>query len=61
MHSTRTRAIAAAAMAVGALSLGASATKGFVRQQVGVIEDSKVNANTDAAATDAHRRHARPE
>jgi peptidoglycan-associated lipoprotein len=51
MQRTQSRAIAAAALAVGALSLGACATKGFVRQQVGV-EDTKVQAAQ--AQNDAH-------
>ena len=54
MQTKRVPIIALAALSVGALSLGACATKGFVRQQVG-IEDTKVQATQ--AQVSAHETH----
>jgi outer membrane protein OmpA-like peptidoglycan-associated protein len=44
VHKPKPATAVAAALALAALSLGACATKGFVREQVGVV-DQKVDAN----------------
>ena len=44
MQKQRLSAVAVAALAAGAVSLGGCATKGFVREQVGVV-DTKVQAH----------------
>jgi peptidoglycan-associated lipoprotein len=53
MRKSRNTYLAVATLAIGALSLGACATKGFVRQQMGV-EDAKVqNTQTQVDAQNA--------
>ncbi len=54
MLKSRSAALAIAALSAGALSLGGCATKGFVRDQVGVV-DTKLQS-TQAQVTDAQGR-----
>ena len=49
MRTSRPTAAAIAALAMGALTLGGCATKGFVRQQVGVVDTKLGTTQTEVA------------
>ena len=54
MQKTKPLALAIAILAIGALSLGGCATKGFVREQVGTVDSKLQTTQSEVTAQQTH-------